>query len=170
MHFVRLRPLVASTLAALVLAGALSCLPAQAGTPGSTSAVNVDADGLALGGYDAVAYFDTGRPTHGMVALAASYNGARYLFASEAHRKTFLANPQKYVPEFGGFCAVGTSFGEKVDVDPETGKVVKGKLYLNNSPKVAATFDKDQLGTISRAEHNWPIVKDKPLWAPEPKN
>jgi len=55
MHFVRLRPLVASTLAALVLAGALSCLPAQAGTPVSTSAVNVDADGLALGGYDAVA-------------------------------------------------------------------------------------------------------------------
>jgi YHS domain-containing protein len=168
MHFPRLKPLIASTLAALVLTGPLSSSLAHAGMPGSTSPINVDADGLALGGYDAVAYFETGRPTHGVAAIAASYGGARYLFASEAHRKTFLADPQKYVPAFGGFCAVGTSFGEKVDVDPETGKVVKGKLYLNNSPKVAATFDKDQPGTISRAEHNWPTVKDKPLWAPQP--
>jgi YHS domain-containing protein len=142
----------------------------MAGTPGSTSAINVDADGLALAGYDAVAYFETGRPTHGMATITASYAGARYLFASEAHRKTFLANPRKYVPQFGGFCAVGTSFGEKVDVDPETGTVVKGKLYLNNSPKVAATFDKDRAGTISRAEHNWPTVKDKALWTPQAGN
>jgi YHS domain-containing protein len=170
MHFVRLTPLVANALAALALAGSLLSLPATAGTPGQTSALNVDADGLALGGYDAVAYFETGQPTHGVAAIATTQGGARYLFASEAHRKTFLANPRKYVPEFGGFCAVGTSFGEKVDVDPETGKVVKGKLYLNNSPKVAATFDKDQTGTISRAEHNWPTVKDKPLWAPQPSN
>jgi YHS domain-containing protein len=170
MHFVRLSPLAASLFAALVLAGSLFSLPARAGTPGSTSAINVDANGLALGGYDAVAYFETGHPTHGLAAIAASYGGARYLFTSEAHRKTFLSNPQKYVPEFGGFCAVGTSFGEKVDIDPETGKVVKGKLYLNNSPKVAETFDKDQQGTISRAEHNWPTVKDKPQWTPPPGN
>src|SRR5262245_53875362 len=166
MHFVRLTPVVASALAALVLAGPLSSLSASAATPGSTSAINVDADGLALAGYDAVSYFETGRPTHGMAAISAAYGGARYLFASEAHRKSFLANPQKYVPEFGGYCAVGTSFGEKVDIDPETGKVVKGKLYLNNSPTVAATFDKDQQGTISRAEQNWPVVKNKPVWTP----
>ena len=98
MHFVRLTPLVASALAALVLAGPLSSLPASAATPGSTSAINTDADGLALAGYDAVAYFETNRPTHGMATITASYGGARYLFASEAHRKTFLANPQKYVP------------------------------------------------------------------------
>jgi YHS domain-containing protein len=170
MHFVKLTPLVASAFAALVLAGPGSSLPASAGTPGSTSAINVDADGLALGGYDPVAYFETGKPTHGMAAITASYGGARYLFASDAHRKTFLANPGKYVPEFGGFCAVGTSFGEKVDVDPETGKVVKGKLYLNNSPKVAETFDKDRQGTIARAQANWPTVKDKPQWAPKPAN
>ena len=58
---------------------------------------------------------------------------------------------------------MGTCFGEKVDVDPETGKVVKGKLYLNNSWKAQALFDKDTPGTISRAEHNWPTVKDKTL-------
>ncbi len=165
MPFVRLTPFVATTLAALVLAGPAS-LPAVAGTPGSTSAINVDEHGLALSGYDAVAYFETGRPTHGKKTITASYGGARYLFASEAHRKTFLSDPGKYVPQFGGFCAVGTSHGEKVDVDPETGKVVNGKLYLNNSPKVAAMFDEDVPGTISRAEHNWPAVKDKPQWTP----
>jgi len=102
-------------------------------------------------------------PRRALETISASYGGARYLFASEAHRKTFLSNPKKYVPQFGGFCAVGTSYGQKVDIDPQTGKVVKGKLYVNNNPKAQAIFDKDTQGTISRAEHNWPVVKDKPL-------
>ncbi len=59
--------------------------------------------------------------------------------------------------------AVGTSFNEKVDIDPETGKVVKGKLYVNSGAKAQGIFDKDTSGTITRAEHNWPAVKDKPL-------
>ena len=140
------------------LAGAL-----HAGVPGSTSPVNVDPTGLALEGYDPVAYFESGKPTHGKANIQSSYGGARYLFASEAHRKAFIENPTKYLPEFGGFCAVGTSFGEKVDVDPETGKVVNGKLYLNNSPKAQEIFDKDPGGTIARAEKKWPTVKDKAL-------
>ena len=135
----------------------------HAGVPGSTSPINVDAQGLALRGYDPVAYFEDGRPTRGVENLSASYRGARYLFASEAHRKLFLENPQKYVPEYGGFCAVGTSFGEKVDVDPKTGKVVNGKLYVNNGPKALEIFDHDTQNTISRANQNWPTVKDKPL-------
>lgn len=167
MSFARLTPFFTTTLAALVLAGTLGSAPALAGIPGSTSAINVDAHGLALSGYDAVAYFETGKAAHGKEAISATYGGARYLFASEAHRKTFLSDPGKYIPEFGGYCAVGTSFGEKVDIDPETGKVVNGKLYLNNSPKVAEKFDADQAGTISRAEQNWPVVKDKPQWSPE---
>lgn len=138
-------------------------LPLYAGVLGSTSPINLDARGLALRGYDPVAYFETGKPTHGMAAITASFGGARYLFATKAHRKSFLNNPTKYLPQFGGFCAVGTSFGEKVDVDPETGKIVNGKLYLNNSPKAQEIFDSDPRHTISRAEHNWPIVKDKAL-------
>ena len=138
-------------------------LPLFAGVLGSKSPINLDATGLALRGYDPVAYFETGKPTHGMAAIKASYGGARYLFATKAHRRTFLNNPNKYLPQFGGFCAVGTSFGEKVDVDPETGKIVKGKLYLNNGPKAQEIFDSDPAKTISRAEHNWPIVRDKAL-------
>jgi YHS domain-containing protein len=142
----------------LLLAG-----PVHAGVPGSTSAINLDAQGLALRGYDPVAYFEDGKPTRGVEKLSASYGGARYLFASESHRKLFLQNPKKYVPEYGGFCAVGTSFGEKVDVDPETGKTVSGKLYLNNGPKALEIFDRDTRNTIARANQNWPSVKDKAL-------
>ena len=136
---------------------------AQAGVPGTTGEVNVDAQGVGLGGYDPVAYFDTGKPTHGSPALSTTYAGATYLFANAAHRAAFLKDPARYVPEFGGFCVVGASFGKKVDVDPETGKVVNGKLYLNNSQRALAIFDKDRAGTISRAQTNWPKVKDAPL-------
>ncbi|HEX4243068.1 MAG TPA: YHS domain-containing (seleno)protein [Steroidobacteraceae bacterium] len=152
-----------SVIRSLFLWLVLLATPLHAGVPGSTSPVNLDAAGLALGGYDPVAYFDTGKPTHGLASLAASHGGARYLFATKAHRKAFLAMPAKYLPQFGGFCAVGTSEGEKVDVDPETGKVVDGKLYLNNSAKVQKIFEADPAGTISRAERNWPAVKHKAL-------
>jgi YHS domain-containing protein len=137
--------------------------PVHAGVPGSTSPINVDAQGLALRGYDPVAYFEDGKPTLGVEKFSASYAGARYLFASESHRKLFLENPKKYVPEYGGFCAVGTSFGEKVDVDPNTGKIINGRLYLNNGPKAQEIFDHDTRNTISRANQNWPTVKDKAL-------
>ncbi len=162
MSAVRFRPLLAALLSATLFAGPFAT-PALAGVPGSTSAINVDAHGLALGGYDPVAYFDNGEPTPGLDTISASYEGARYLFANEGHRKTFLSNPKNYVPEFGGFCAVGTSFGEKVDIDPETGQVVKGKLYVNSGSKAQGIFDKDTSGTITRAEGNWSTVKDKPL-------
>lgn len=156
----------ASRMAAALIAAAAPVVlfPAtavQAVVPGSTAAVNVDKAGVALRGYDPVAYFESGRPTPGVETISATFDGARYLFATEAHRATFMASPQKYAPQFGGFCAVGTSYGEKVDADPQTGKVVDGKLYVNFSPKVAAIFDKDSTGTIARAEKNWPAVKDK---------
>lgn len=151
--------------AALLIMGApaVALIPTatQAVVPGSTGSVNVDQAGLALRGFDPVAYFETGKPTKGVETIATTFNGARYLFATEAHRQTFLANPAKYVPQFGGFCAVGTSYGEKVDADPETGRVVNGKLYVNYNPKVATLFDKDTAGTITRAEQNWPKLKDK---------
>jgi YHS domain-containing protein len=148
---------------AALLAWLLVPLWLHAGVPGSTSPLNLDASGLALLGYDPVAYFDTGKPTPGKPTITASYGGARYLFATPTHRRMFLENPARYLPQFGGFCAVGTSFGEKVDVDPKTGKVVNGKLYLNNGPKAQSIFDSDPAHTISKAEQNWPNVKDKAL-------
>ncbi len=154
-----LKPFVAALMVMTIQAG----LTAQAGVPGSKSEINLDAQGVALGGYDPVAFFDGGKPTHGIATISATYGGARYLFATEEHRRTFLKDPKTYIPEFGGFCVVGTAFGEKVDVDPETGKVVNGKLYLNNNPKALEIFNKDQSGIITKAQGNWPAVKDKVL-------
>jgi hypothetical protein len=156
--------LLFAALGAVALQGAVaSCAPAIAGVPGSTSAINLDAHGVGLAGYDPVAYFDSGRPTKGDPGISTSYAGARYLFATAAHRKVFLQDPKKYVPEFGGYCVVGAAHGEKVDIDPATGKVVSGKLYLNNSKKALEIFDQDQPGTIVKAQANWPSVKDKAL-------
>jgi YHS domain-containing protein len=158
-----LRHFLAVLIVTTAQAGLVVTMPARAGVPGSHSQINLDGDGVALGGYDPVAYFDGGKPTHGVTTIFASYGGARYLFATAAHRRTFLANPKKYVPEFGGFCVVGTSSGEKVDVDPETGEVVKGKLYLNYNQHALDIFNKDQSSTITKANNNWPAVKDKAL-------
>jgi YHS domain-containing protein len=158
-----LTPTAAALLAVTPATAVLLVTPAYAGVPGSTSPINLDAQGVALGGYDPVAYFESGKPTRGLAGISASHEGARYLFASADHRRTFLKDPARYVPEFGGFCAIGTAFGEKVGVDPETGKVVNGKLYLNNSARALQLFDKDQAGTIAKAQANWPTVKDKPF-------
>lgn len=161
MSRLKLRILAAAMVAVSAPATVVLAPAAQAGVHGSTSQINLDEHGVALGGYDPVAYFVSGKPTHGRATISATYQGARYRFASTAHRRTFLRNPKRYVPEFGGFCVVGTSFGEKVDVDPETGTVVNGKLYLNNSRRAADLFDKDRAGVIAKAGQNWPTVKDK---------
>lgn len=156
------RPLLAALLVFGVQAG-VTVTPVLAGIPGSKSQINLDSHGVALGGYDPVAYFDGGTPTHGIATISTSYKGARYWFATVEHRRVFLKNPQAYVPEFGGFCVVGTAYGSKVDVDPQTGQVVNGRLYLNNNPRALEIFNKDRSGTITKAEHNWPAVKDKAL-------
>ena len=152
----------AVSLATLIPAlGMFAASPAIASIKGSTSQINLDDHGIALGGYDPIAYFESGKPTPGTSSISASYQSATYLFATAAHRKTFLANPSKYVPEFGGFCATGTAFGEKVDVDPKTGKVVNGKLYLNYGPRALAVFNNNTPDIIGKARANWPTVKDK---------
>jgi YHS domain-containing protein len=162
----RIKPVQGFAFALLALAIAMSVPHAavvHAGVPGSTSATNTDAGGLALRGYDPVAYFTSETPTPGIATISAVYDGAKYLFATEADKKLFMENPRKYLPEFGGFCVVGTAYGQKVDTDPETGVVVDGKLYLNNNAKAFALFKKDTHGTIDRAKKNWPKVKDQAL-------
>jgi YHS domain-containing protein len=159
----RVRALVGVLVVAAAPNALLVSQTAIAGIPGSTSAINLDEKGVALGGYDPVAYFQGGKPTRGRATISTSYGGARYLFATATHRRDFLKDPEKYVPEFGGYCVVGAAFGEKVDVDPQTGKVVNGKLYLNNSQKALDIFNKDSSGTITKALERWPTVKDKAL-------
>jgi YHS domain-containing protein len=114
---------------------------------------------LGAKGYDVVAYFTDGRPVMGSDRYTVDYGGVKWQFATAQHRDTFAADPARYAPQFGGFCAWGVSEGGLFDVDPKDGwKIVDGKLYLNFNSEVNATFAKDPHGYIRKAQRNWPSL------------
>jgi len=138
----------------------LTPVVAWASVPGSTAAVNTDTQMVAIHGYDTVAYFTDGHPVMGDARYRVDYNGVHYDFASQDHADKFRADPAAYIPQFGGFCAIGTSYGEKVDIDPLSWRIVGGKLYLNFDPNVQKLFNRDVSGTIARANEQWPLIKN----------
>jgi YHS domain-containing protein len=115
-----------------------------------------------IGGYDAVAYFTEGKPTRGNGHHVTVFDGVTYLFASEENKKTFDANPKKYIPAYGGYCAFGVTEGKKFVADPEAWKIVDGKLYLNLDKDVQTEWGKDVSGNIRKADGIWPTIKDTP--------
>lgn len=117
-----------------------------------------EADGYALRGYDPVAYVESEKPTHGDAKNQYVYKGSTFLFSSAQNRQKFVADPEKYAPQFGGFCALGTANGYKVPTQPDAFKVVDGKLYLNYDRQVLGIWKQDIPGNIERANHNWPVV------------
>jgi YHS domain-containing protein len=129
---------------------------------GSAQAVNTDSAGLALKGFDPVAYFTMQRATPGDPQYTAVHEGATYRFASAANRDTFAKEAAKYAPQYGGYCAFGVAGGYKVKVDPEAFSVRDGKLYLNYDARVQARWLKDVPGYLSKSEANWSALKDKP--------
>ena len=117
-----------------------------------------------LGGYDPVSYFIEAKPARGSGYYVTVHDGVTYAFASEAHLKLFTANPQKYLPAYGGYCAYGVAVGKKFVTDPEVWKIVDGILYLNLDKGIQHKWEKDIPGHIRKANANWPDIKDK---APE---
>jgi YHS domain-containing protein len=120
---------------------------------------NLD-EGVAISGYDPVAYFSQNKAIKGKKDMAVYHQGVTYYFSSAANKELFKANPSKYEPEYGGWCAYAMGEkGEKVSVDPETFKIVNGKLYLfynhffNNTLK---DWNKNEATLKSKADANWP--------------
>jgi YHS domain-containing protein len=113
---------------------------------------------VALGGYDAVAYFDAGRPVKGEAQFRTTWKGAEFRFASAAHLARFRANPAAYAPQYGGYCAWAVAEGHLAKGDPLAWRVVNGRLYLNYDAAVQARWAQDVSGNISRANRNWPSV------------
>jgi len=118
-------------------------------------AVNAGSDNVAIKGYDPVAYFTKGRPMKGKPDVAYSWNGAQWRFANGAHRDMFAASPDRYAPQFGGFCSMALARGKIKEIDPQVWTIVDGKLYLNFSKPVRKLFRNDAHGNIKKAEENW---------------
>lgn len=113
---------------------------------------------LAVSGYDPVAYFKDGKPVEGDSAFEHEWNGATWRFASQANLDAFKANPEAYAPQYGGYCAWAVSQGYTASATPEAWRIVDGKLYLNYSKSVQATWVQDVPGNIAKADKNWPKV------------
>lgn len=139
---------------ALLLAGLTGT--AQAGTP-----VFQDAAGVAIKGYDPVAYFTDGKPVAGKAEITHSWQGATWRFASTEHRDAFAKEPTRYAPQYGGYCAYGVAKGAKAKIEPEAFSVVDGKLYLNYDLGIRKDWEKDVPGFIAKANQNWPTLEKK---------
>ena len=111
-------------------------------------------------GYDLVSYHQGG-PKKGNGNHVAVHEGITYVFANEANQQSFEANPAKYLPAYGGYCAYGVSVGKKFVGDPNVWKVVDGTLYLNLDKKVQGIWNKDISGNIANADGKWSSIKDK---------
>ncbi len=137
--------------------GALISAPASAQVD-----VNIDASGVALKGYDPVAYFTRSAPTPGNPAIVATHDDATYRFATQENRRLFQANPAKYLPVYGGFCAYGVAQGYKVKIEPEAWRIVDGRLYLNYDLSIREKWAMDIPGYVGAANKNWPGLLGQP--------
>jgi len=124
-------------------------------TPAIAEKLNV-LDGLAIKGYDAVAYFTDGKASAGSAQFSYRWSDIEWRFASAAHRDAFAKDPTKYAPQYGGFCAYAASKGAIADTDPTAFRVVDDRLYLNFSHQVLTQFSADLRGNIGKADANWP--------------
>ena len=125
------------------------------------SLLNLDKGGVAIQGYDPVAFFTDKMPVKGSEKFPLRHNGAIYHFASREHRDAFKAEPAKYEPQFGGYCAYGVSRGRLVGIDVEAFQIVDEKLLLQYSKGVRDEFNKDAKGNIAKANANWPSLVEK---------
>ena len=140
------------TIRTLILAAALATA-----TPALAQKAEVFTDsGAAIRGYDPVAYFTDSKPVKGDAKYTYSWKGATWRFASAANRDAFAASPEKYAPQYGGYCAYGVASGYAVKTEPDAWSVVDGKLYLNYDRNVQASWVKDIPGYIRKADANWP--------------
>ena len=143
----------------VLLAGlfGVTVAPAQAG--GEINASRLF--GVAIEGTDPVAYFTQNMPLEGKREFSVDWKGATWRFASAANRDAFKGDPERYAPQYGGYCAWAVSQGYTASIDPEAWKIVDGKLYLNYSKSVQSQWAADVPGNIAKADQNWPAIRAK---------
>ena len=114
---------------------------------------------VAIKGYDPVAYFTPGKPTPGSPDISYEWDGARWQFADATHRELFLSDPEAYAPQYGGYCALGMTTGNRGETDPEVWAIVDGKLYLNYEKSGQDEWRQHQAANIAQADAQWAKLK-----------
>ena len=125
------------------------------------SLLNLDETGVAIQGYDPVAFFTDHNPVKGDPKFLIKHDGAIYFFASKEHKDLFKADPAKYEPVYGGYCAYGVSRGKLVEIDVNAFQIVNGKLLMQYSQDIRDDFNKDPDGNLAKADANWPKLVAK---------
>jgi YHS domain-containing protein len=133
---------------------------APAGSDSAVPAVNA-AEGIGLKGYDPAEYFINETPTKGSEQYSFAWKGVTYRFASAENLDRFKADPEKYLPQYGGYCAYAMSLDRIADIDPSRWAIVNGKLYLNNGFVAEKLWSINKTGNIASADRNWPLYPKK---------
>ena len=135
------------------------CVDGRIAPPGHAGQVVYTEDGAAIGGYDPVAYFAGGMPTEGSSEFEHRWMDATWHFASAANRDVFAADPGKYAPQYGGYCAWAVSQGYTASTDPFAWRIVDGKLYLNYSRGIQRRWEHNIRRNIANGDKNWPGIR-----------
>ena len=117
---------------------------------------------IALKGYDPVAYFTEGRPEKGLPEFSAEFDDAIYWFKSPEHRAMFLGDPDRYAPQYAGYCAITVARGARLEADPEAWTISDGRLYVFGAPRGVAMFQQQMAGFVEQANANWPALHRAP--------
>ncbi|MGE0404000.1 MAG: YHS domain-containing (seleno)protein, partial [Kofleriaceae bacterium] len=133
--------------------------------------VNVDEEGTAILGFDSVAYHTDNKVTPGSGDHAVAHGGGNFWFANPEHKATFSAEPAKYAPQYGGYCAYAMAQGRLSPVQPEVFEIYEGQLLLFTNPEFKKLFDADPAKHKAAADQNWPKLleehgKPAPVTAP----
>lgn len=115
--------------------------------------------GNAINGYDPVSYFSDDGPLEGKKDLTHDWQGATWRFASEENRQAFASNPDKFAPQYGGYCAWAVSQGYTASTDPLAWNITDGRLYLNYNQSVQTTWLVEKEDNIEKGNANWPGLK-----------
>jgi len=151
-----------SAIFALVIVAACAATPGNVSKTKPVESLNLR-QGVALKGYDPVSYFVEGSPTVGDPEIRYQWQGATWLFSTPAHRETFVLDPARYAPQYGGYCAFAVSRGTTADADPGQWAIVGGKLYVNNNALAKKFWDQDRPGNIEAGDSNWPLIPKHPV-------
>ena len=130
--------------------------------PAASLAADVAHSTTGVGGYDLVSFHTGEKPVRGNGNHLVVHDGVTYLFQSEQTKAAFEANPERYLPAYGGFCAYGVAVGKKFHGDPDVWEVVDGRLYLNLDNKIKGIWAKDADGHIARADRQWTKIRNVP--------